>query len=202
MRSAALLLLLAAACASVPAEPENLAAVRVAPDFASYPIRRAGLVPFAGAGLDAHLSASLQRSFLVELSRFTDYEVVQLSAEDLAEVPDSEPYRRGWYQPRTIIDLSRRFSLDAMLVGTVMQMQAFPPQQLSIELDLVAAETGLVIWHSSIHLDASEARVRRALEAWFEQKSRRPDSEESVSLTLLSPTRFARFAAHQMAGGL
>ena len=78
-------------------------------------------------------------------------------------------------------------------------MQAFPPQVLGLEVDLVASETGLVIWTSSVQLDASDARVRESLERYTETLNQSSGTNESLQLTLISPARFARFAAHEVA---
>ena len=145
------------------------------------------------------MAASLQDSFLAEVGNATNYEVVRLRTVDLAEIPGSEPYRRGWYRPETILSLARRFKLDGMLVGTVTQLNPYPPQSLGLDIDLVSTETGLVIWHGSIHLDAADERVRDSLEDYFETKNAAVGSKESIGLTMISPRRFARFAAHQVA---
>jgi len=117
---------------------------------------------------------------------------------DLAEIPRSEPYRRGSYEARTIIGLSRRFNLDAILIGTITDQQYFPPQRLGIQVDMVAAETGLVIWSSSLQLDASKRRVRDSLRAWSQLDQGDLEGED-WELALISPRRFGRFAAWQVA---
>jgi membrane dipeptidase len=92
------------------------------------------------------------------------------------------------------------YSLDAVLFGTVTQSQFFPPQKLSVSVDMVAAETGLVIWSSTVHLDATEERVRDGLEAYFSNTRGVPeDAAQDWRLALLSPSRFAQFAAFQVA---
>jgi len=186
-------------CALFGGSPHHLATAQVAEDFPTYEIRRVGLVPFHGSDVGADLARSLQDSFLAEVGRATDYEVVRLGPTDLAEIPGSEPYRRGWYRPNTILAIGRRFKVDAMLVGTVTQLNPYPPQSLGLNVDLVSAETGLVIWHGSVHLDAADERVRRSLEEYFESKNAEVGSKESIGLTMLSPRRFARFAAYQVA---
>lgn len=186
-------------CALFERPPASLANAQVADDFGTYRIRRVGLVPFGGSEIGTELAESLQDSFLAEVGSATSYEVVRLRPSDLAEIPGSEPYRRGWYRPETILALARRFKLDGMLVGTVTQLNPYPPQALGLDVDLVSTETGLVIWHGSIHLDAADDRVRRGLEDYFESKNAEVGSKESIGLTMISPRRFARFAAHQVA---
>jgi len=193
---AALALVLAAGCqAPHRLEMPSLASAQVSNDFKTYELRRVGLMPFAGRGIDDDARASFQLAFLSEISQSTPYEVVLLDRYDLEEIDDSEPYRRGWYRPRTIIELSRRYSLDAILFGTVTQQRTFPPQLLSLEVEMVAAETGLVIWASSVHLDATDQRVVDGLKIYWGDK----EDKRAWELALLSPEQFARFAAFQVA---
>lgn len=200
MRGAVLTALaaVAAGCVGVSHSVEPLADARIVSDFDTYTLRRIGLVPFTGEGLTRERSVELQAAFFAEISAATPFEVVPLEPADLAEIPTSDPYRRGAYEPRTIIEVSRRFNLDATLIGTVTDQQYFPPQRLGVQLDMVAAETGLVIWSSSLQLDASKRRVRDSLRAWSQEDQGDLDDED-WELTLISPRRFGRFAAWQVA---
>ena len=190
------------ACTSAPTRQDAkvFATARVVTDFESYDLNRVGLLPLLNDGLLEEQSASIQAGFLGEFSRSTPFEVVCLNDEDLAEIPGSDPYRRGWYDPRTIIALSRRYQLDAVFVGTLADTQFFAPQRISVQVDLVACETGASIWTGSVHLDASDASVRESLMLWREESvSDDYRGSEPNDLALISPRRFARFAAWQLA---
>lgn len=187
-----------AACLSVSRSVEPLAEARIVSDFDTYTLRRIGLLPFAGDGLARGRSEELQAAFFAEISAATPFEVVPLEPRDLDEIQISEPYRRGAYEPRMIIGLSRRFNLDAILIGTVTDQQHFPPQRLGIQVDMVAAETGLVIWSASLQLDAAKRRVRDSLRVWSQLDQGDLDGE-GWELALISPRRFGRFAAWQVA---
>jgi len=200
MRFALLAPLLGAFCLtgctmmSQPAELD-LATARITSDFETYTLRRVGLVPLRGFDLDVDQERVLRSAIFNEFSQGTPYEIVPLERNDLEEVPGSDPYRRGRYDPRTIIALSRRYELDGVFVTTITDHQFFDPQRLSMQIDLVATETGVAIWSSSIHLDASHPEVRKSLRAYLE----REDESETWEINLLSPRSFAQFAAHQMA---
>ena len=184
------------ACAGAPPKPEVLATGTVASDFESYELLRVGIAPLDGVNLGDDHSEAIQAAFYAELSRSTPFEVVRLQASDLEETRPSEPYRRGVVHPATTVELSRRFGLDGILFGTVTDRQSFPPQRLSVQMDLVAAETGLVVWQAAVHLDANDSRVRIGLERW-NAEGREPTVDAHVAL--LSPARFAGFAAWQIA---
>ena len=192
-------LALLSSCASLYEELPPLARTQAAPDFESYRLSRVGLLPFEGDELgDAH-AATLQRAFLLELGQLAPFEVVRLDPADLAEIQASEPYRRGLYRPRTLLDLAERFRLDAILIGSVIQASVYPPQVLGLELDMVSCETGMVLWTASLHVDASDTTVRRHLDSFQRSQETTEDWQGGVQLTLISPSRFARFAAHTVA---
>lgn len=189
-------------CRSVTPQPDTLARVRVANDADTYRLRRVGLVPFTGELADAELARAMQAAFLGEFSQRDRFELVLLDAADLAEIPASEPHRRGWYRPSTIVSLGKRFRLDGLLVGSVTHMQPYPPQELGLELELVSCETGMVLWTSSLQLDASADRVRRSLD-WYRENHLANDEESpGTQVALIAPTFFARFAAYEMARGI
>ena len=181
-------------------DAQLFATARVVSDFGSYNLHRVGLMPLLGMELEPEQAAPAQAGFLCEFSRATPFEIVTLRPEDIQEIPGSDPYRRGRYDPRTIIDLARRFQLDAVFVGTLADIQFFAPQRLAVHLDLVSCETGAAIWSGTVHLDASDADVRDSLMIWAADSATDDHrGSEPVDLALLSPHRFARFAAWQLA---
>jgi hypothetical protein len=173
----------------------RLANAVVSTDFESYSLRRIGLLPFAGRDVDEGQGVDLQRALHTELAQSTPFEIVLLDGADLAELEASDPYRRGWYKPRTIIGLTQRYSLDGVLFGTVTQERFYPPQLLGLRVDMVSAETGLVIWSGSVNVDASDQRVVEGLQLFYGNEA----DDQSWRVALLSPERFARFAAFQIA---
>ena len=196
----ALGLLFLAACASPRLQIERLATARVAPDFATYSLHRVGLVPLLGHTLDAEHTEALQGVFFSEFSRQTHFEIVPLDWRDLEEVQQSDPYVRGHYRPETVIDLARRFRLDGVLVGTITNCQFYTPQQLSLQFELVATETGSAIWSASVHLDSSSERVVEAVHAYYQASEPTKTADgDGWELALLSPRLFAQFAAWQIA---
>lgn len=181
-------------------EAPDLAVSKAAADFGSYRISRVGLLPVSGTALSPEEAVELQEIFYSEFSERARFELVLLDLADLAEVTTSEPYLRGVYRPETVLDISRRFGLDGLLVASVSHRQEFPPQKLNMHLDLVAAETGMTIWTSTVALQADRPDVVKGLEAFFGNGL--PMSDDSWATALLSPSQFARFGVWQMARAL
>jgi hypothetical protein len=186
-------------CVMTRADVGNLAQASVASDFHSYGLKRVGLLPFQGEGLDIDSARELQAAFATELSAGSDLEIVPLASADLEEVAKSEPFRRGSIKPATVLALARRYRLDGLFAGTVTEVRGYAPQRLCVDLDLVASETGVAIWSASAHLDASDERVRLGLEQWIRKSHGGTNANEGLEIYLMSPRRFAQFAAAQIA---
>ena len=60
---------------------------------------------------------------------------------------------------------------------------------------MVSAETGLVIWSGAVDLDGADQRVIDGLQVYYGND----EDQKSWRVALLSPERFARFAAFQVA---
>lgn len=197
--AAAALVCALGACAATRADVGTLARASVASDFASYALHRVGLLPFQGECLDAENAREMQSAFATELSGASQIEIVPLTAADLEEVQKSEPFRRGRIQPATVLALARRYRLDGIFTGTVTELRCYAPQRLCVDVDLITSETGVSVWSASAQLDASDERVRKGLEQWFAKNRGGGGTNETAAIYLLSPRRFAQFAAAQIA---
>jgi hypothetical protein len=190
---------LLSACVGTRADVGNLAHASVTSDFETYGLRRVGLLPFQGECLDAESARELQAAFATELSTGSQLEIVPLSQADLEEVQKSEPFRRGSIKPATVLALARRYRLDGIFAGTVSDARGYAPLRLCVALDLIASETGLSVWSASAQLDASDERVQRGLEQWVRKSRSTTAANEGREIYMMSPRRFAQFAAAQIA---
>ncbi len=188
-----------AACRAAPTVTTPLGHASRSADRASYELRRVGFLPIENrAGGEQDLNG-LQGALALELARSARFEALVLDPADIEETVQSAPHRKGWYDPRTVLQLSQRFALDALVVTSLTQAQAYPPQQLVLQLDMIACETGLVVWTAHLQLDAADREVRQAIHAYRDARRSMEDQPEPVEWTLLSPERFARFAAYELA---
>lgn len=188
-----------ASCNALSPDPGPLASSVVAPDLATYRIVRVGVPPLHAADVDRANREALQAALVAELAGVMPYELVPLTTADLVEVDAQDAFRRGRYDTRAVLEVARRYRLDALVLGTVMHYQPYPPQALGMEVELLAIETGATLWSSSLQLDAADAKVRARLERWQNGHKSGGGNRESVQLTLVSPERFARFAASEIA---
>ena len=176
-----------------------MGSAEIVSDFESYTIRRVGFLPFLplhSAQLGAADVSSIETSFHAEFSSGTPYDIVPLSAGDLSEIPQLEPFRKGTYAPEAIIAIRDRYRLDALLVGSVTARQVTPPLVLGAQMDLISCETGQTIWSADLLLDSSIAETRDALGVWAAEEL---GEEHAARMAMISPRKFAHFAAYQMA---
>ncbi len=95
--------------------------------------------------------------------------------------------------------------IDAILMGRITRYEPFPPQAIGLELVLVSATTGKVVWNAAGVVDASDPETIRAARGGgvssvlvdldpanaFEGV----DDPEGAFVILESPQAFATFAA-------
>jgi hypothetical protein len=178
-----------------------LATGQLALDFKTYPLRRIGLLPVQTRG--SHPRAAHQEQIhdwtqaaYAQFSRSTPYEILPLDPVDLGELDLGEPLRSGSYRLEALAELARRNSLDGLLWVHVTGQRIYPPLALDLSAELVALESGQVIWTAAVHLDANDPAVLQGLEAYYRQDS---TSGEVWTVALHSPQRFANFGLWQIA---
>jgi len=177
--------------------PIPIGTARAAADFESYDLRRVGVMPPQGDGLDPDFVLALRDSLAGAFSAETSYELLPLGAAELESVGTLDPVRTGKTRPETILEVARRTGLDGLLTARVVDLRPYEPVRLGIEVDLIAVETGLVIWSSQVRVDTGDAYTLEAIAAW--QGSTRAGGEAERAVDLLSPRRLGEFAAAQVA---
>lgn len=178
-----------------------LATGQLAADFKTYPLRRIGLLPVQPrpgnpSAPQAEQIQDWTQAAFAQFSRATPYEILPLEPADLGELDLGQPLRAGSYRLEALAELARRNALDGLLWVHVTGQRIYPPLGLDLSAELVALESGQVIWTASVHLDANDPAVIQGLEAYYRQES---TSGEVWSVALLSPQRFANFGLWQIA---
>lgn len=195
-------LLLAAACCGCASTPElgpaeNLAASAFSADFAEFPMRRVAVMP--PSGIEGDDARDLQKQFAAEIASRAPFEVVTLVAADLVDLPGITHPTQVLSRPEAIVALSKRYDLDAFYALEVSDRTTFTPLHLTLEADLVGADTGARLWTAQGAWNAADQRVRTSLESWFAAQRGVGASDEDWSLYLLAPRRFAAYACSQLA---
>ena len=198
MRCVALLLLVcASSCASTHGSVPPLGTARASSDFSTYQIRRVGVMPPHGEGLDPELAAALRDALASAFTAETNYELVPLTQAMTESVAALEPARTGRTRPEAVLDLARRASLDAVMSVCVTDLRPYEPVRMGLEIDLVVVETGLTTWSCTVRVDTGDAYTREVIQIW--QESMRVGGETERAVDFLSPRRIGEFAAAQAA---
>jgi hypothetical protein len=198
-RALALVLLACAGCSTTKHAYEPLATVRADPHRDTYAMKRVGVLPILGRPMRPEDQRALQSALATQLgTRLNDAEIIEVSYRESDEAPTKDAYLSGRIDPQTVLAMARRFNFDGLVVTHVTDRQAYAPQRLGLEVELTSCDTGLPIWSASLRLDAANERTQDTLRAWFENERGQSPANETVELYLLSPQRFAEFAAAQI----
>ncbi len=174
-----------------------LGTARASADFADYDIRRVGVLPPEGEVFDAGLVEPLRDALTAAFTAETSFELVPLGIIEMESIEGLAPARTGNIQPKAVLEIARRAGLDAILAARVVDLRPYEPVRLGLDVDLIAVETGLVIWSSHVRVDTGDSRALAAIESW--QAAMRSGGESEHAVDLLSPRRLAEFAAAQAA---
>jgi hypothetical protein len=166
-------------------------------DFASYSMRRVGLLTPVGEGVDPDFLRALRDALASELTGATPYEIVPLNDIDVEAVEPLEPAHTGRVRVAPVLALAHRSSLDGVIATRVLELKPYAPVRLVLAIDLIAAETGLVTWSGSVRVDTADRDTLAAIRSWHAVV--RGANESERALDMLSPLRIAEFAAVQTA---
>jgi len=192
-----LVALCGASCVATRDSVPPIGTARASSDFATYDIRRVGVMPPHGEGLDPELAGALRDALAAAFTAETRYELVALTPSMMEAVATLEPARTGRTRPEAVLDLARRASLDAVMSVCVTDLRPYEPVRLSLEIDLIVVETGLTTWSCTVQVDTGDALTRESIAIW--QHAVRGGDEAEHAVDFLSPRRIAEYAAAQAA---
>jgi hypothetical protein len=195
---ACMVVAVASGCAATgPRAVVPIGTARASVDFATYDVRRVGVLPPRGENLDAEFAETLRDALRAAFASETPYEIVSIGAGELESLSAPDPTRTGRTRPRAVLELARRSRLDALLATRVVDFRPYEPVRLGLEVDLIAIDTGLVTWTAQVRVDVGDLATLDAIGAW--QGARRAGGDSERAVDLLSPRRIAEFAAAQVA---
>lgn len=200
LRSASLAALLAAGGCGLTAPEAALPWVAVqgalAPAPPGEPVRRVLLLPFVTADAPPGHGALLQAAFAQSLRAVCGFEVVAPDDAELPRTTRDELSRGRVRSSESLIRLHREWGCDAILSGRVAFSRAHGEPAAGLELALVDARDGRLLWTARDVVDARTPPTRasllrfRADEAASSDASSAPDDAAQVPAEC-----FARFVA-------
>ena len=162
-------------------------------------LRRVVLLPPYDALANTDRRQDLDRDFASELSALNHFEVIQINRNELIslcgrdQINSSEPL-----PPRLAAALRGEYAADAVMFVDITQDDPYRPITLGVRAKLVDARGGLsILWSCDTVFNAGDPAVATSARR-YQLDSGRQDfpTDQDGSSVLLSPARFARYAAN------
>lgn len=153
----------------------------------------------SGQGIGTEVVSQALRDEIAKLNRFS---LVRPNSSDARLMPSEGPQRTGRIPVRSLINLGRRYGVDAVMYGSVKRYRPYSPPVLGMIVQLIDIETGKVVWSAQELLDATDARTAVSMRYFFEDETAADETVFDYDIMSTSPEWFAKFAAHRIAATL
>ena len=134
-----------------------------------------------------------------ELTRLGRFGVVRPTASDAMLKPGDGPHNNGRIPVATMIELGRRYGVDAVLFGSISHYRPYAPPALGMSVSLIDVQTGRILWSVTDFVDGSDQRCAVSMQWYFEDETATDETVFGSELMHTSPRWFARFASHRVA---
>jgi hypothetical protein len=188
-----LFLLLAAGCAA----HQPRVSVYVSNLRANEMPSRLVVVPFASPVGGEEASPITTQAFALEIQRILRNDVIVTPADDARLLAEADLWTRGRVDVESLVEARKKYMADAFLFGSVTQYKPYDPPILGVNLRLLSASTGEVIWAAGGLFDARDADVRWLGEAYYNNSSMRRDLY-GPEVLFMSPRLYAGFVADRV----
>ena len=146
-------------------------------------------------GFARDLGGALHSAF----ARRALFEIVPVSAADLADTEIKLTRERGIYRTEDLLKVSRRFGADGILHGVVTRFAPYPRVSIGLRLHLLDCRSGGVPWATDLLLDGNEARVAQDVHNYYDTVRHGDASLMDFEKILISPRLFSVYAADRVA---
>jgi len=161
-------------------------------------IRRVMVMPFLeSAGVDADVE-ELHQVFVGELNKLQRFEVIPLPHGAHEDQPLLDSLRTGRLDSAAIVGLSRRYSLDAIVLGTITTWRPYKPPHLGLRTQMISIHTGSAVWAADGAYDTGDGRTVEDMRHYYRRRMADSDDLHEEDLLLISPSRFAGFVMHRL----
>lgn len=167
-------------------------------DLAS--VRRIMVLPFTEeSGVDSD-QEMVRRSFVTELQKLRRFEVVPLPAGADEDDVLNQTLREGRVSTAAMVKLCERYHLDGVLTGIVSAWRPYMSPYLGVRTQLMSVHSGTVIWAVDALYDTNDRSTLSDLRHYHETFEAKDCSLSDRMVELISPTKFAAYVAHRLAG--
>ncbi len=143
----------------------------------------------------------VRQAFIRELNLLQRFQVEALPPGESEEVAINAAFGHGEISTPSLINLSRRYKLDGIMVGRITSYRAYDPPHVGIEARLFSLHTGSWVWIADATFDTMNAACVADLNHYAQYSL--PDSDvtkRQSRLVAMAPRRFAAYACHRILG--
>ncbi len=180
--------------------PEPVAYVDQTVDPAKF--RRVLALPLFDESNNGIDSETVSRILRDELSKLHRFEMVQATESDAILRPADTPQRNGRIPIETVVELGRRYGVDAVLFGSITRYRPYAPPALALNVSIVDVETGTLVVAVNDFVDAADAAAAESMHRFFVTEVDTQGTEYGAELMSTSPEWFTRFATRRVARSL
>lgn len=144
----------------------------------------------------------IQATMLSELTKLGLYDLVTIPPSEVPPIEGEAIRQRGTFAVDELIELTKRYRADGVLLASVTDYRPYPPLRLGVRAELISTKTGMVRWSADALFDANDRATRRSLTAYHDRNVASTDSLLAWEVLLVSMDRFTRFACHEVVSTL
>ena len=143
----------------------------------------------------------LRSAFVRELNLLQRFQVQALPSGIDEEVAINRAFAHGGVSIPDLVELSKRYKLDGVMIGRVTSYRPWVPPHVGIEARLFSLHTGNWVWIADATFDANSAACMDDLRHYVASATADGSTaEEDTRMVLLAPSKFAAYACHRLLG--
>jgi len=103
------------------------------------------------------------------------------------------------YALEQLVSMRQQLNCNAILVGTVNAYQPYPHMSIGLELRLLDLADGQLLWALEQIWDTTDKTTEQRIANYFEAEMRSGSGELREKLVVVSPLKFVKFVAYEIA---
>jgi len=170
----------------------------LSPEYNLRSVRRVLIVPFNYTGTDPNIAADLVNALGLQLQKSGLFEVV-FGERVLKKLDDADSvWVKGVFNVDAVQEARKKFQADAIVFGTITHYYPVEPAAMGVRLQMISAETGVVLWSADAAFDSSQRAVSDAVKRYYKENYAKDYSLYGWKVVLVSTRRYADFVSHEM----
>jgi hypothetical protein len=163
-------------------------------------LRRVAVLPLSVGRSDLDAGQEMLDSVVQdELGQAKRFEVVRVRPEQLQAWTGRKSWSTAQVLPENLlVDLRDKLGCDAVMFAELSQFQAYPPLTVGLNLKLVDARSGQILWAADEVFDAGQPAVANGARRYQMKHSPVGGPLADSRFILLSPSAFGHYAAQTL----